>query len=60
MRIKALVVALLMAISSAYPSSGVEQLPPKVAVAYDIGFLGDNSFNDSVHLALKLRRKSIH
>ena len=57
MRIKALVLALLMATSSAYPSSGVEQLPPKVAVAYDIGFLGDNSFNDSVHEALSAAKK---
>jgi basic membrane protein A len=30
---------------------------PKVAIAYDIGFLGDNSFNDAVHLALKAAKK---
>ena len=57
MRMKALGLALLMATSISYPVAGIEQLPPKVAVAYDIGFLGDNSFNDSVHSALAIAKK---
>jgi len=43
----ALVISLF---SSSTPAIASE---PKVAVAYDIGFLGDNSFNDAVHVALK-------
>lgn len=34
-----------------------EEFKPKVAVAYDIGFLGDNSFNDAVNSALNLAKK---
>lgn len=34
-----------------------EEFQPKVAVAYDIGFLGDNSFNDAVNSALNLAKK---
>ena len=30
---------------------------PRVAVAYDIGFLGDSSYNDSVHRALEIAKK---
>ena len=54
---KALAVAFLILISSANSSFGVDQSPPKVAVAYDVGFLGDNSFNDSVHIALRAAKK---
>ncbi|MFM8192019.1 MAG: BMP family protein [Actinomycetota bacterium] len=57
MRKKALALALLMATSITYPVAAVEPLPPKVAVAYDIGFLGDNSFNDAVHEALSAAKK---
>ena len=30
---------------------------PRVAVAYDIGFLGDSSYNDAVHRALEIAKK---
>ena len=30
---------------------------PRVAVAYDIGFLGDSSYNDAVHKALEIAKK---
>ena len=51
MKIKALVFALVISIVTIAPVQS-EELPPKVAVAYDIGFLGDNSYNDAVHTAL--------
>lgn len=51
MKLRALVLALTLVFLSSHISSA-EDLPPKVAVAYDIGFLGDNSFNDAVHNAL--------
>ena len=51
MKFRALVLALTLVFLSSHISSA-EDLPPKVAVAYDIGFLGDNSFNDAVHNAL--------
>jgi basic membrane protein A and related proteins len=56
MRIKALVLALTLIILSPH-FSHAEELPPKVAVAYDIGFLGDNSFNDAVSSALIIAKK---
>jgi len=34
-----------------------EEVQPKIAIAYDIGFLGDNSFNDSVNAALNVAKK---
>ena len=34
-----------------------EPFVPRIAVAYDIGFLGDNSYNDAVHQALELAKK---
>lgn len=56
MKIRALVVALVMSVAVITPVQS-EELPPKVAVAYDIGFLGDNSFNDAVHEALVQAKK---
>ena len=56
MKFKALFLALVLTLSSmkfAYS----EEFPPKVAVAYDIGFLGDNSFNDAVNGALSIAKK---
>ena len=56
MKFKALFLALVLTISSmkfAYS----EEFQPKVAVAYDIGFLGDNSFNDAVNGALSIAKK---
>jgi basic membrane protein A len=55
MRSRALLVALTVSLFSPFtPAIAAE---PKVAIAYDIGFLGDNSFNDAVHLALKAAKK---
>ena len=56
MKIRALVVALVMNVAVITPVQS-EELPPKVAVAYDIGFLGDNSFNDAVNVALTQAKK---
>ncbi len=56
MKIRALVVALVMSVAVITPVQS-EELPPKVAVAYDIGFLGDNSFNDAVNVALTQAKK---
>ena len=55
MKSKALLIALAISLFS--PSTPAIAAEPKVAIAYDIGFLGDNSFNDSVHLALKDAKK---
>jgi basic membrane protein A len=55
-RLGALLVALLVSISTTLPSVA-QDLQPKVAVAYDIGFLGDNSFNDAVNVALAKAKK---
>ena len=55
MRSRALLIALTISLFSPFtPAIAAE---PKVAIAYDIGFLGDNSFNDAVHLALKAAKK---
>lgn len=51
--------ALLIALTASLfpPLNPAIATEPKVAVAYDVGFLGDNSFNDAVHLALKAAKK---
>ena len=55
MRSRALLIALTISLFSPFtPAIATE---PKVAIAYDIGFLGDNSFNDAVHLAFKAAKK---
>ncbi len=55
MKSRALLIALTVSLLSPFtPAIAAE---PKVAIAYDIGFLGDNSFNDAVHLALKAAKK---
>ena len=55
MKSRALLIALTISLFSPFtPAIAAE---PKVAIAYDIGFLGDNSFNDAVHLALKAAKK---
>lgn len=59
MRLRALLVALTLLVSSFTPAKSAE-LPPKIAVAYDIGFLGDNSFNDAVNVALKIAKKKFN
>ena len=55
MKSKALLIALAISLFS--PSTPAIAAEPKVAIAYDLGFLGDNSFNDAVHLALKAAKK---
>lgn len=55
-RLGALSVALLVSISTTLPAVAQDS-QPKVAVAYDIGFLGDNSFNDAVNVALAKAKK---
>ncbi|MDP4653061.1 MAG: BMP family ABC transporter substrate-binding protein, partial [Candidatus Nanopelagicales bacterium] len=55
MKSKALFIALAISLFS--PSTPAIAAEPKVAIAYDIGFLGDNSFNDAVHLALRAAKK---
>lgn len=56
MKIRALFAVLALSFAVVYPVHSKE-LPPKVAVAYDIGFLGDNSYNDAVHEALAQAKK---
>ena len=55
MRSRALLIALTISLFSPFTPAIAKE--PKVAIAYDIGFLGDNSFNDAVHLALKAAKK---
>lgn len=56
MKLRALVLALTLVTTTALPVIANERVP-KVAVAYDIGFLGDNSFNDAVNIALAQAKK---
>lgn len=56
MRTKALILTLVLLLPSAI-AQGVEESPPRIAVAYDIGFLEDNSYNDAVHAALILAQR---
>jgi len=56
MKYKALAIALIILLFS--PLTPAIAAEPKIAIAYDIGFLGDNSFNDAVHLALKAASSS--
>lgn len=60
MKIKASFVALVLVASTfaSVPSQvHADTLQPKIAIAYDIGFLGDNSFNDAVNAALSNAKK---
>ena len=56
MKLRALLVALMMMVCAANIAHA-EEVQPKIAIAYDIGFLGDNSFNDSVNAALNVAKK---
>jgi basic membrane protein A len=56
MKLRALIVALVMLVFLANISHS-EEVQPKVAIAYDIGFLGDNSFNDAVNAAVNIAKK---
>jgi basic membrane protein A len=51
MKLRSLLLIFSLTLSSTTPASA-ENAAAKVAVAYDIGFLGDNSFNDAVNKAL--------
>jgi len=56
MKLRALLLISTLTLSAVTPASA-ENLSAKVAVAYDIGFLGDNSFNDAVNNALVTVKK---
>ena len=56
MKLRALVLAFSLVVTSVLTANADERVP-KVAVAYDIGFLGDNSFNDAVNIALTQAKK---
>jgi len=51
MRFKAIAIAALLIAVNLQSATAKEEVVPKIAVAYDIGFLGDNGFNDAVHIA---------
>lgn len=51
MKLRYLLLIFALTLSSTTPTSA-ENPAAKIAVAYDIGFLGDNSFNDAVNKAL--------
>ena len=57
MKLRSLLVVLTLLTTSALPTHADDRVP-KVAVAYDIGFLGDNSFNDAVNVALTRAKKN--
>ncbi len=38
-------------------ATSLEPIQPKIGIAYDIGFLGDNSYNDAVHSAVKIAKR---
>ena len=53
-------IALFIAIAalfSATPAVAEEPFVARVAIAYDIGFLGDSSYNDAVHAAVQIAQK---
>ena len=56
MRRIAFLVALVTSIVAA-PAVAEDPFVPRVAIAYDIGFFGDNSYNDAVHSAVQLAQK---
>jgi basic membrane lipoprotein Med (substrate-binding protein (PBP1-ABC) superfamily) len=56
MKLRALLLIFTLTVSAVTPASA-ENPTAKVAVAYDIGFLGDNSFNDAVNNALERVKK---
>jgi basic membrane protein A len=56
MRLKAAILAIFLSITALTPTHAQDQ-QVKIAVAYDIGFLGDNSFNDAVNQALLVVKK---
>jgi len=56
MKLRALLLIFTLILSAISPASA-ENSSTKVAVAYDIGFLGDNSFNDAVNNALVTVKK---
>ena len=56
MRRIAFLVAIVTSIVAA-PAVAEDPFVPRVAIAYDIGFFGDNSYNDAVHSAVQLAQK---
>lgn len=51
------VVLIISLLASWMPVAKSDEFQAKVAVAYDIGFLGDNSFNDAVNKAVEVAKK---
>jgi basic membrane protein A len=56
MKLRSLLLSITLVLSVLSPASYANP-GAKVAVAYDIGFLGDNSFNDAVNEALNAAKK---
>ena len=56
MRRIAFLVAIVTSIVAA-PAIAEDPFVPRIAIAYDIGFFGDNSYNDAVHSAVQLAQK---
>ena len=56
MRRIAFLVAIVTSIVAA-PAVAEDPFVPRVAIAYDIGFFGDNSYNDAVHSAVQIAQK---
>ncbi len=57
MKLRALLLISTLTLSAVTQASA-ENPSAKIAVAYDIGFLGDNSFNDAVNNALVTVKKN--
>lgn len=56
MKFKALIATFVSVIFAA-SASFAEDIQPKIAIAYDVGFLGDNSYNDAVNTALAIAKR---
>ena len=56
MRRIAFLVAIVTSIVAA-PAIAEDPFVPRIAIAYDIGFFGDNSYNDAVHSAVQRAQK---
>ena len=56
---RVLVLILAVALVAGLTVSGSTQRPPKVGIVFDIGGLGDQSFNDSAYVGLKRLEKEL-
>jgi basic membrane protein A len=57
MKVRVLLLSLVLVLTSISPHAHSEESEAKIAIAYEIGFLGDNSYNDAIHRALELAKK---